>query len=260
MMISFADKRFLIIFASRYYNSKDMMTDTTNYIKQEKFIKAINQKGLGNSLISIYYNIGRALPFRAQRFPDGRISDWYRNQFVEVHSVKPGGKGGKYGKAYGFYYRNGERADACDNDPEHSWCKKDDTVPQEISCAACGSWVLLDILGDATAEPTRVYGLDDVLEIGMHKGKTLKEVIHNDWGWVKWASMHTEHFFFDIDAVMEERKNNIKILHPDDVLTFGKYNGKAIKDIATEDMGYLRWLDDKSEDFIISFKELRGTK
>ncbi len=28
---------------------------------------------------------------------------------------------------FGFYYRNGERADAYENDPEHSWCTKDDT-------------------------------------------------------------------------------------------------------------------------------------
>jgi hypothetical protein len=28
-----------------------------------------------------------------------------------------------------FYFRNGERADAYENDPEHSWCKKDDTEP-----------------------------------------------------------------------------------------------------------------------------------
>lgn len=71
---------------------------------KQKFIKAINAKGLSNSLISIYYNIGRALPFRAQRFPDGRVSKWYRSQFVEVYSVKPSGKGGRYGDAYGFYY------------------------------------------------------------------------------------------------------------------------------------------------------------
>ena len=60
---------------------------------KQKLIKAINAKGLSNSLISIYYNIGRALPFRAQRFPDGRVSKWYRSQFVEVYSVKPSAKG-----------------------------------------------------------------------------------------------------------------------------------------------------------------------
>lgn len=61
-------------------------------MNKEKLIKAINTKGFSNSLISIYYNTGRALPFRAQRFPDGRDSKWYRSQFVEVHNVKPGGK------------------------------------------------------------------------------------------------------------------------------------------------------------------------
>lgn len=41
---------------------------------KQKLIDAINAKGLGNSLIAIYYNIGRALPFRAQHFPDGRVT------------------------------------------------------------------------------------------------------------------------------------------------------------------------------------------
>lgn len=226
---------------------------------KETLIEAINQKGLGNSLISIWYNIGRALPFRAQRFPDGRVSDWYRNQFVEVHSVKPGGKGGKYGNAYGFYYRNGERANAYDN-PESSWCKIDDTEPQEIPNASCASWVLLDIMGEATTEPTKVYGINDVLEFGKYKGKTLCEVVHSDWRWVKWACMHSDHFFFDVEAVIEERKKDIKILHPEDTLTFGKYKGKTIRDIATEDIDYLRWVNNDSEDFIISFDELLGTK
>jgi hypothetical protein len=69
---------------------------------KENFIRALNSKGFRNSIISHYYNIGRALPFVAQRFPDGRVSPWYANQYVEVHRVEPGGKGGKYGNAYGF--------------------------------------------------------------------------------------------------------------------------------------------------------------
>jgi hypothetical protein len=75
---------------------------------KEKLIDAINGKGFRNSIISLYYNIGRALPFVAQRFPDGRV----------VHRVEPRGKGGKYGNAYGSCFRNGERADAYENDPE----------------------------------------------------------------------------------------------------------------------------------------------
>ena len=226
-------------------------------MEKEKLIEAINSKGLRNSLISIWYNIGRATPFRAQRFPDGRVSDWYRNQFVEVHCVKPGGKGGKYGNAYGFYYRNGVRANAYD-DPESSWCKIDDTEPQEVPCGACGSWVLLDILGEPTAEPTKIYGLNNTLEFGKYKGKTLLEIIHSDFGWVEWAVNNSEHFFCDIEAVVEERKKTIPRLHPDDVITFGKYKGQTIRYIYENDVNYLRWLMANANDFIIDVSELKN--
>lgn len=176
-----------------------------NTMDKKVLIEAIQQKGLSNSLISIYYNIGRALPFRAQRFPDGRVSDWYRNQFVEVHEVKPSGKGGKYGDAFGFYYRNGERANAYDN-PESSWCKVDDTEPKPIPNAACGSWVLLDILGEPTTETTKVYGINDVLDKGKYQGKTVAEVIQTDWGWIKWANANSQHFHFNLDEVIAESK------------------------------------------------------
>lgn len=225
-------------------------------MNKEKLIKAINTKGFSNSLISIYYNTGRALPFRAQRFPDGRDSKWYRSQFVEVHNVKPGGKGGKYGDAYGFYYRNGAREDAWENDPEHSWCKKEDTEPQSVPCAACGSWILLDILGEPTCETAKVYGVDDKLEFGKHKGKTLLEVIHCDWKWVKWAISESEHFFCDIDEVIKERKKDIKILQLEDQLDFGKYKGKTIQEVYSIDPNYLMWLNENSEDFVIDFSGL----
>lgn len=224
-------------------------------MEKEKLIKAIQQKGLSNSLISLYYNIGRALPFTAQRFPDGRVSNWYYSQHVEVHQVKPSGKGGRYGSAYGFYFRNGERANAWE-DSEASWCKIDDETPQEIPCAACGSWVLLDILGEPTVEPVKIYGINDILEKGKYQGEMLADVIHNDWGWVKWANEHSSHFFFDVDAVAEERKNDIKVLNLDDIINFGKYKGETIKQIAGKDMRYLMWLAENSEDFIVSLEGL----
>lgn len=55
----------------------------------QKLIDAVNCKFPQNNLIELYYNIGRALPFTAQRFPDGRVSDWYRNQYVQVVKVEP---------------------------------------------------------------------------------------------------------------------------------------------------------------------------
>ena len=105
--------------------------------EKKTLVDAVNCKYPHQNLTEIYYNIGRALPFTAQRFPDGRVSDWYRNQYVEVVRVEPHGRGGKFGNVFGFYYRNGERADAYENDPEHSWCTKDDTEPQPIPCCGC---------------------------------------------------------------------------------------------------------------------------
>ena len=216
---------------------------------KDKLIKAINAKGLSNSLISIWYNIGRALPFKAQRFPDGRVSEWYRSHFVEVHSVKPGGRGGHYGNAYGFYFGKEGRENAY-------WCSIDETQPKDVPCAGCGSWMLVDILGEPTTEPVKVYSLDDILESGKHKGETLKEVISKDWKWVEWAAVDSEHFYFDIDAVREERERTIKRLLPDDVLPFGKYKGQTIRQIYENDAKYLRWVMDNTSDYIIDLSEL----
>ena len=105
----------------------------------QKLIDAVNCKFPQNNLIELYYNIGRALPFTAQR------------------------RFGKYGKVYGYYFRNGERADSSDS-PEDSWCKKEDTEPKEIPCCGCGSWFLLDIQGEPIeGNEVKVLGLDDIL-------------------------------------------------------------------------------------------------
>ncbi|OWU99282.1 hypothetical protein B7994_11280 [Fibrobacter sp. UWR2] len=230
---------------------------------KNELIKLINKKGLHNSLITIYYDIGRVLPFRAQRYPDGRISDWYKSQYVEVHEVKPGGKGGKYGHAYGFYYRNGERADEMENNPEQSWCRKNDTTPQCIPCAACGSWVLLDILNDPAAEPAKLIGINDVIEMGEYKGRTLAEVVHTDWQWIQWAIKNIAYYFafFDTDALIKERSKSLESLHiegkhPDDILTFGKHKGKTIRYVAENDMDYLKWATLNIRDFVFNFNEL----
>lgn len=225
-------------------------------MEKEKLIEAIRSKGFHNSLISIYYNIGKALPFTAQRFPDGRVSNWYASQYVEVHRVVPGGKGGRYGNAYGFYFRNGERADAYDT-PELNWCKKEEIEPQGIPCAACGSWFLLDILGNPTAEPAKIYGLDDVLDFGKHKGDLLRNVVHNDYGWVDWAIRESDHFFCDVEKIVAEHEKSRKILLPEDILTFGKYKGQSIRQVFETDPNYLVWVTQKMNDVIINFEKLK---
>lgn len=57
----------------------------------------------------------------------------------------------------------------------------------------------------------------------MHKGKTLREIIHSDYGWVDWAINNSEHFFCNIEDVVAEHESDIKIWKPDDVLTFGNF-------------------------------------
>lgn len=222
---------------------------------KEQLIKAIREKGLHNSLISLYYNIGRALPFTAQRFPDGRVSEWYHAQYVEVHRVKPSGKGGQYGDAFGYYYRNGERANSTD-DPSYCWCKKDDLEPQLIPCGACGSWVLLDILGEPSREPVKILGLDDYLERGKHKGEKVIDVIHSDWNWVKWANEYSDFFYFNVDAIYSEHQKDVQYLHADDTFSFGKYQGRTIKEVANENPDYLIWINENNDSVAIDIQSI----
>lgn len=154
-------------------------------IDKQKLIGASQAKGLRNSLISIYYDIGRALPFCAQRFPDGRVSEFYKSQYYEVHQIKPKGKGGQYGDAYGYLYRNGVKVS---NEME------------QISCAACGSWVLIDILGEPT-KISKMHYPDDVVDFGKYKGKTIRYIYENDRSYLSWIERSIPTFLMDISEI-----------------------------------------------------------
>lgn len=130
----------------------------------------------------------------------------------------------------------------------------------QYPCAACGSWFLLDILGEATAEPTKVYSLDDKLEFGKHKGETLREIIHSDYGWVEWAIDNSEHFFCNIDDVVEEHQSDVKVWQPEDIMSFGKYKGKSIQYIFDNDNQYLLWLIQNANEFRVDMSKLRSDK
>lgn len=233
------------------------MGDNNN---KEQLVDAINCKYPHNNIMELYYNTGRALPFTAQRFPDGRVSDWYRNQYVEVVRVEPRGKFGKYGKAFGFYYRNGVREDAWENDPEHSWCKKTDTEPQEIPNSGCGGWVLLEIKGQPTADDVKLLGLDDEIGFGKYKGKTIHEVIDTDWQYIKWAVIDSKRLLADIDKIVEYHESIAKPLGPNDLMPFGKYKGRTILEVFTEDPQYLTWLQSNNREFRIDWDKLKNSQ
>lgn len=220
----------------------------------QKLVDAINSKFPHNNLIELYYNVGRALPFTAQRFPDGRVSDWYRSQYVEVVKVEPHGQYGKYGKVYGFYYRNGERADSSDVEA-CCWCKKDDTEPQEIPNCGCGSWALLTIQGEPTAEPIKILGLDDTIDFGKYKGRKLGEIVINDWQYIKWAVLGSQRLFVDVEEIIAHHEANTPKLTPSDKMMFGKYKGRTLQEVFEEDQQYLRWLEDNNNSFRIDWNQ-----
>jgi uncharacterized protein (DUF3820 family) len=163
------------------------------------------------------------------------------------------GKYGKYGKVYGFYYRNGERADSSDVE-SICWCKKNDTEPQEIPNSGCGSWALLSIVGEPTSEPVKVLGLDDVLDFGKYKGKKLCEIIINDWQYIKWAVLGSQRLFVDIEEIVAYHEANMPKLTPSDKMTFGKYKGRSILEVYKEDQQYLRWLEENNSSFRVDWK------
>jgi len=216
----------------------------------QKLVNAINCKFPHNNLIELYYNVGRALPFTAQRFPDGRVSDWYRSQYVEVVRVEPKGK---YGKVYGFYYRNGQRADSSDVDAI-CWCKKEDTEPKEIPNSGCGSWALLEIKGEPSVEPIKVLGLDDPIDFGKYSGRKLREIIIEDWQYVKWAVIGSQRLFADVDEIIAYHEANTPKLTPTDKMTFGKYKGRTLMEVFRDDHQYLRWLEDNNSSFRVDWK------
>lgn len=226
--------------------------------EKEQLINAVNSKG-GKNIFEIYYDIGRAAPFVVQRFPGGRCSDWYKSQYVEVHQLKPGGIGGIYGQAYGFYYRNGVRADSSEN-PDLCWCRKDDEKPQLISNSGCGGWFLLDIMGEPTTDTIKILELNDIIEFGKHNGKKLIDVVHEDFNWVKWAITSSSRFYCNNDAVFEEHEKDIKVLLPTDTLQIGKYKGQSILSVFEKDPEYLMWLKENVDDIEFDLSSILKNK
>jgi len=159
-----------------------------------------------DNIFKIYYRIGRALPFEVRRFPDGRVSDWYNSQSVLVTKIAPRGE---YGKAWGYYLRNGERADS-------HWCLSDDIEPREIPCCGCGGWVLVNVIGEPTRNPDsevihknkeEFHKLKscELMKFGKYKGKTIQEIFVDNPSYLKWAETNVEGFAIDWDDLATDK-------------------------------------------------------
>ena len=99
-----------------------------------------------DNIFNIYYNIGKRTPFLVKRCELGlarssseeRRIDPNRDRTFLVETVKPRGK---YGKAYGKCFVNGKP-----DDTYRQECYPD-IKDEEIPCAGCGEWVLIDVPG-----------------------------------------------------------------------------------------------------------------
>lgn len=94
--------------------------------------------------------------------------------------------------------------------------------------------MLLDIIGEKTTESVKVLGLDDKIGFGKYKDMTLKEVIIKDWQYVKWAIIDSQHFYTDVNKVLEYHMENRPTLVPNDIMSFGKYKGSPLRRFAKQ--------------------------
>ena len=207
-----------------------------------------------DNIFSIYYNIGRRTPFLVKRCELGlarssseeRRMDPNRDRTFLVETVKPRGK---YGKAYGKCFVDGKL-----NDSYRQECYPD-IQDEEIPCARCGEWVLLDVPGVDMNEIFPIRHTDYVIEFGKYKGKTIKEIYSQDPKYIFWLIEKDYYFRVDFDQLLnipENTSDRERIIEdeitrvfpkatPDDVISFGKYKGKTFREIFAIDPNYIDW-------------------
>jgi uncharacterized protein (DUF3820 family) len=208
----------------------------------------------GDNIFKIYYNIGKRTPFLVKRCERGlarssseeRMYDPNRDRTFLVETVKPRGN---YGKAYGKCF-----VDGIPNDSYRKECYPEIT-DEEIPCAGCGEWILLDVPGVNMDEIFPKRSADFIIEFGKHKGKTIREIYATDPQYIYWLMGQDHYFRVDFHSLL-----NIPLDHPDidsllkveydrmfakatvdSTIPFGKYKGKTYREIHAIDPSYIYW-------------------
>ena len=196
-----------------------------------------------DNIFNIYYNIGKRIPFFVKRCELGlerssseeRRIDLNQDRIFLVEIVKPRGR---YGKAYGKCFVNGK--------PDNTYRQEcyPNIKDEEIPCAGCGEWVLIDVPGVSLDEIFPIHKANEILMFGKYKGKSFGEIYKADYQYLHW--LETTDRFFKID--FEELKRlypNIEqhsdVFISDRTIDFGKYKGQKFSDIK-DDILYLEWL------------------
>lgn len=196
-----------------------------------------------DNIFNIYYNIGRRTPFLVKRCRFGlpyfsceerRINPNIGRTFL-VEKVKPRGE---YGKAYGKCFVNGQP-----DDTYRQECYPD-IKDEEIPCAGCGEWVLIDVPNVSLNEIFPIHKASEIIQFGKYKGKSFGEIYEIDSQYLLW--LETTDRFFKIDFEELKRlypdvEKMSDVLISDKIINFGKYKGKKYKDIK-DDIQYLEWL------------------
>ena len=131
--------------------------------------------------------------------------------------------------------------------------KPDDTYRQEcypnikdeeIPCAGCGDWVLIDVPGASLDEIFPIHKANDVLMFGKFNGKSLSDIYKIDYQYLYWLKKADRFFRIDFDELKRlypDVEKSLDIPISERVIDFGKYKGKKFGDIK-DDVFYLKWL------------------
>lgn len=196
-----------------------------------------------DNIFNIYYNIGKRTPFLVKRCESGLVRSSSEERRIDpnqdrtflVEMVKPRGK---YGKAYGKCFVNGK--------PDDSYRQEcyPEIKDEEIPCAGCGEWVLIDVPGVSFDEIFPIHKANDKFMFGKYKGKSFGEVYQLDSQYLYWLETTDRFFKIDFDELKQlypDVENEVDISIKDKIIDFGKYKGQRFNDIK-EDISYLEWL------------------
>lgn len=196
-----------------------------------------------DNIFNIYYNIGKRTPFLVKRCELGlarssseaRRIDPNQDRTFLVETVKPRGK---YGKAYGKCFVDGKP-----DDTYRQECYPE-IKDEEIPCAGCGEWVLIDVPGTSLDELFPIHKANDILMFGKYKGKSFGEIYKIDSQYLHWLETTDRLFRIDFDELKQlypDTESPIDKSIGERIITLGKYKGLRFNEIKN-DISYLEWL------------------
>lgn len=210
-----------------------------------------------DNIFNIYYNIGNRTPFLVKRCEFGlarssseaRRIDPNQDRTFLVETVKPRGK---YGKAYGKCFVDGKP-----NDNYRQECYPE-IKDEEIPCAGCGGWVLIDVPGISLDELFPIHKANDILKFGKYKGKSFGEIYKTDNQYLHWLETTDRFFRIDFDELKQlypDTESPIEESIEERIVDFGKYKGLRFNEIKN-DISYLEWLVSVNKISIEDFNSL----